>query len=94
MIGGTKRVAGVAEFRFPLPGAEQEKSLRMGVFLDGGQVYGASEKIDLGQMRYSSGVSLSWNSPFGPLRFSVAQPLNRKPGDYIQRLQFTMGTAF
>jgi outer membrane protein assembly factor BamA len=28
------------------------------------------------------------------LKFSFGQPLNKKEGDKVQRLQFTMGTAF
>jgi len=41
------------------------------------------------------GVSLAWTSPFGPLRLSLAQPLNEKKGfDRVERLQFTFGSAF
>ena len=29
-----------------------------------------------------------------PLKVSVAQPINDKPGDKIQRFQFTFGTSF
>ncbi|MGH8676319.1 MAG: BamA/TamA family outer membrane protein, partial [Burkholderiales bacterium] len=41
------------------------------------------------------GLALAWTSPFGPLKLSLAQPLNDKQGfDRVQRLQFTFGTAF
>lgn len=93
-IGGDRKIVGSAEVLFPVPGAENDKSLRLGTFVDAGQVYGPGEKVEFSQLRYSAGVSLSWSSPFGPLRLSVAEPLNDKPGDRTQRLQFTFGTGF
>ena len=45
-------------------------------------------------MRYSTGLSFFWTSPFGPLRLSYAQPLNARPTDRIQKLQFNFGTGF
>ena len=68
--------------------------MRLGAFLDGGQVWGNGQKISLGDLRYSAGVSLAWSSPMGPLKFSFAHPLKQKTGDKIQRLQFQMGTTF
>ena len=56
-------------------------------------VTGLSVVNDL-QLRYSVGVSLSWNSPFGPLRAFYSFPLNDKPGDRLQRFQFVFGTLF
>ena len=94
VLGGNRRVVGQAEILFPVPGAAQDKSLRLAVFLDGGQVFGASEKLSLGDLKYATGLALSWNSPFGPLRLSIAQPLNATATDRIQRLQFTFGTGF
>lgn len=93
-IGGDRRIVMNAEFLFPMPGGGQDKSLRLGAFVDAGQVYGVGEKFDLGDLRYSAGVSLAWSSPLGPLKFSLGQPLNKKSGDKAQRLQFQMGTLF
>ncbi|MGE0288390.1 MAG: outer membrane protein assembly factor BamA [Burkholderiales bacterium] len=93
-LGGNRMVTGNAEILFPVPGAEKDRSLRLGVFLDAGQVYGAGEKLTLSELRYSMGFSIAWSSPFGPLRLSIAQPLNAKPQDRRQRLQFGFGTAF
>jgi outer membrane protein insertion porin family len=94
VLGGTRRVVGQAELLFPVPGAAQDKSLRLAAFVDGGQVFAENEKISLGELRYSTGLALSWNSPFGPLRLSIAQPLNATSQDRVQRLQFTFGTGF
>jgi outer membrane protein insertion porin family len=93
-LGGNRRVIGNAELLFPLPGTGQDKSLRLGFFVDGGQVWGKEQKISVDDFRYSAGFSLSWSSPMGPLKFSIASPLNDKPGDRIQRLQFQLGTMF
>ena len=93
-LGGSREVVGTAEILFPMPGAQNDKSLRLSAFLDAGQVYGEGEKVSLSALRYSTGLGLNWSSPFGPLRLSLGIPLNRKPGDNVQRLQFTFGTAF
>ena len=95
VLGGTRKITGGAEVMFPVPGAQADKSLRLSVFVDAGQVYGATQSLDLGELRFSAGVGLAWNSPFGPLRISLAEPLNSKaPPDRIERVQFTFGTAF
>jgi outer membrane protein insertion porin family len=93
-LGGNRRFVANAEYLFPLPGSGLDKSMRLGFFVDGGQVWGAGEKMALGDLRYSTGVALSWSSPMGPLKFSFANPLNKKPEDRIQRLQFQMGSTF
>jgi outer membrane protein insertion porin family len=93
-LGGTKMMTGSAEYLFPMPGMGKDKSVRLGGFMDAGQVWGYGTPMKLNDLRYSAGVAVSWSSPFGPLKFSFAKPLNAKDGDKIQHLQFTMGTAF
>ena len=90
--GGNRKLTGTAEILFPMPGAEQDRSLRLAAFIDGGQVY--ADKIELGELRYAAGLALFWSSPLGPLRLSFARPLNDRPGDRSQTLQFTFGTGF
>ncbi|HKX38564.1 MAG TPA: outer membrane protein assembly factor BamA, partial [Burkholderiales bacterium] len=90
--GGNRKLNGTAEVLFPMPGAEQDRSLRLAAFIDGGQVYAG--KIELGELRYAAGLALFWSSPLGPLRLSFARPLNDRPGDRSQTLQFTFGTGF
>jgi outer membrane protein insertion porin family len=94
ILGGNRRIVGNAELLFPMPGSGTDRSVRLGAFVDGGQVFAVGEKIALSDLRYAAGLSLAWNSPVGPLRFSVAKPLNAKPNDNIQRLQFTLGQVF
>jgi len=99
-LGGTKRIVGSAELMFPFPGLSSDKSVRLGVFVDGGSVFGPGDydgrysKVSFTDMRFSSGLSLSWFSPIGPLKFSLAKPLNKKEGDHTESFQFQMGTMF
>ncbi len=94
-LGGKRRLIANAEFLFPMPGGGIDKSFRLGAFFDAGKIWG-TEKPWRGDdgMRFSAGLSLSWASPLGPLKFSLAQPLNKKSDDETQRLQFQMGTIF
>ena len=85
-------MVGNAELLWAVPGFE--KSLRMGVFFDAGQVYGEGLKFDLGDLRYSTGVTAAWISPIGPLKVSVGRPLNKQSGDEVESFQFQMGTKF
>ena len=93
-LGGTRRLVINAELLIPMPGVGLDKTVRLGAFVDGGQVWGQGQKISTGDLRYSTGVSLVWSSPLGPLKFSFANPINRQPNDKVQRLQFQMGTTF
>ncbi|MDR1708632.1 MAG: BamA/TamA family outer membrane protein, partial [Candidatus Accumulibacter sp.] len=49
---------------------------------------------DEGPIRMSVGIAATWLSPLGPLKFSLAHPLNKQKNDSIQRFQFQMGTIF
>lgn len=93
-LGGNRKVNLSIEALFPVPGTTLDRSMRLGAFVDGGQVYGLNEKLDLSQLRSSAGLSFAWNSPVGPMKFSFARPLNDKPGDDVQRFQFTLGQIF
>jgi outer membrane protein insertion porin family len=94
-LGGTRRVVGNLELLFPMPGATQDKSLRLGAFIDAGQVYAERQPVELSELRYSSGIALAWASPLGPLRLSYGVPINEREGfDRVQRLQFKFGTTF
>ena len=42
----------------------------------------------------SSDLGLTWLSPIGPLKLSIAAPLRKREGDRTQRLQFQIGTGF
>lgn len=89
--GGSRKLLGNAELLFPFPGTDKDKSVRVGAFLDAGMVGNAYNSADL---RYSTGISVLWVSPFGPLKVSMAKPLRKKALDRTQPFQFTFGGAF
>lgn len=93
-LGGNRRVVGNAEVLFGMPGMGSEKSVRLSGFVDAGNVWGYGNKLSFSDIRYSVGVAVSWNSPFGPLKFSFANPVRHKPEDKVQRLQFQLGSTF
>jgi len=93
-LGGTQLLTYGAEYFFPLPVTNFDKSFRLGLFVDGGQVWGADQKVQFSDIRYSAGLGLAWVSPIGPLKFSFGQPLNKQEGDRTQRFQFQLGNIF
>ena len=94
-LGGNKLVVGSAEILFPLPGLENDRSVRLSGFFDAGTVYGPGGLFpSVEGMRYSAGISVSWISPMGPLKVSVAYPLNDDENDRVQPFQFQFGQQF
>jgi len=106
-FGGSSKLVGTAELLFPIPFMADNKSIRLGAFFDAGNVFANS--YDLGELRYSTGLSAKWLSPFGALTFSIAQPLNAQTqyygqtllnprgvpiADQVQRFQFSFGQGF
>ena len=93
VLGGNRRVVGNLEFLFPMPG-NKDKSVRLSAFVDAGNVWGSGEKVKGSDLRVSTGIALSWDSPVGPLKFSVGQPVKKQEGDKIERFQFQLGRIF
>ncbi|MEH3086765.1 MAG: outer membrane protein assembly factor BamA [Xylophilus ampelinus] len=93
-IGGAKKINFNLEVMAPLPGAGNDRTLRVFGFVDAGNVYGENETVDFSTMRASVGLGLSWISPVGPLRLAIANPVRKFAGDRIQKLQFQIGTSF
>ena len=89
--GGSHKLVGNAEFLFPFPGLMNDRSVRLGAFFDAGMI---ANSIDMNEFRYSTGMSLFWSSPMGPLKISVAAPINSQPGDRKQAFQFSFGGTF
>jgi outer membrane protein insertion porin family len=98
--GGQKSILASAEIFFPVPGLKQNDQFRLSTFFDAGGVFSDDESISVsdqyeqGEMRYSVGLGVQWNSPFGPLQVSIAEPLNDDNKDRTQRFQFGMGSTF
>lgn len=93
-LGGNRKLVLNGELLFPFPGSGNDKSLRLSAFVDLGQVWQLGEKVELGDMRASTGMALSWASPVGPLKFILAKPLRKEPEDRLQSFQFQLGSIF
>ena len=93
-VGGTTRIVGNAEIFAPVPFIKNSSQFRLSAFVDTGSVYANNQSISLGELRYSTGVGISWFSPFGPLKLVFAKALNKKEGDQTQTLQFQLGSQF
>ena len=90
-FGGSTKIIGKAELFFPVPFVEDVKSIRIGSFIDAGTV---SDGFDIGELRYSVGLSGEWLSPFGALAVSFAIPMNAGSDDEEQVFQFSFGSGF
>ncbi len=105
-IGGDMILDGSIEMIFPMPFVKDQGSMQPSVFLDVGnvfdtqcsKVYGVEQAnctdFDLGELRYSTGVGLTWITGFGPLTFSVAKALNAGSDDETEVFQFSLGQNF
>jgi outer membrane protein insertion porin family len=91
-LGGNARLLGNLEFIFPPPWDLENNSMRLKAFVDAGNVYDTYDSVDMDQLRLSTGLSLAWLTPVGPLTFSYAQALNAEDGDKTENFQFTLGT--
>jgi outer membrane protein insertion porin family len=76
-----------------MPGSGKDKSVRLSTFVDAGAVFDTG-LLGSDNMRYSTGVAVTWVSPVGPLKFSMGVPVNKQAGDRLQQFQFTMGSLF
>lgn len=62
-------------------------------FVDGGQVY--TEKLpQFSDLRFGAGLGARYYTAFGPLRFDVATPVNRRSGDPKFAVYISIGQAF
>ncbi|MFT3665767.1 outer membrane protein assembly factor BamA [Piscinibacter sp.] len=93
-VGGNRRANLNSELYVPVPGAGNDRTLRVFGYLDIGNVWGEQEKLTADSLRASAGLGLSWISPVGPLKLSWGTPIRKQPNDRIERLQFQIGTAF
>lgn len=92
--GGDVRTLGSAEIVFPMPFITDSSNIRMSWFFDMGNVFKGVEQVKFDQLRTSTGLSVSWLTPVGPLAFSFAQPINYEKSDKLQSFQFSLGVPF
>ena len=96
-VGGDLLVYGQFELDFPtlLEGITNSRNMRLGVFVDTGNVYDDVNDFSGNGLRVSSGVGFKWLAPFvGMLELSVAAPIRDKKHDKTQIFNFSLGQRF
>lgn len=95
-IGGAFKVLGTAELYIPIPGLKDVNTARVSWFVDVGNAYKDYRNFSASTLRASTGVSLHWQAPIGPLIISFAMPFRTQADDghYEERIQFTFGSQF
>lgn len=105
-LGGEIFWAATAEARFPLPFVPDNLGIQGAVFVDAGSLFEPSSLaqaavasegsfiFDGPDVRLSTGVSLIWQSPLGPLRADVAQALLKASYDRTEIFRFGASTNF
>jgi len=63
-------------------------------FVDVGNVYQSYSTFKASELRASTGLSLQWQAPIGPLIINFAVPFRKQDGDnrFVERIQFTFGS--
>lgn len=94
-FGGRLRANVQSELVIPTPFESDNKSTRVSLFYDAGQVFASPGDFEFGQLRTSAGIAFQWFTPFlGLLQLSYALPLNERQGDFINRFQISFGPGF
>jgi outer membrane protein insertion porin family len=95
-IGGSFTVLGTAQVFLPLPFLKDVNTARLAWFVDTGNAYKNYQSFNASTLRASTGLSLQWQAPIGPLIISLAFPFRSQPEDsrYEERIQFTFGSQF
>ena len=66
-------------------------------FLDFGNIWGVDYSEDINEsnkIRSTTGVSIDWTSPIGPMSFIFSQALSKADTDKTQGFSFNLGTTF
>jgi outer membrane protein insertion porin family len=109
-LGGNLKTVASAELIFPTPFVkDDDSSTRLSWYVDAGNVFnqnsralsilGTNNLYDNGgfsfsDLRVSTGISLRWQAPIGPIIINVGRPIIKKPGDITEVLQFNFGQTF
>ena len=102
-IGGAYLLEGGFDFIFRLPFLEDQRSVRTSFFIDTGNVFAQDcgevdnincSEFDLGQLRYSYGLGITWITQLGPMSLALATVGNEGPLDRTEGFQFEIGTQF
>jgi outer membrane protein insertion porin family len=87
--GGNAFLCGNLELRSYLG-----KGIGIVAFLDGGNVWLKANNIDPGDLKYSTGLGLRYNTPVGPISIDYGHKLNKQKGESSGEIHFSIGHAF
>ena len=81
---------------------KDNRSVRPSLFIDAGNVFDSNcpdfstycDTLDLSQLRYSAGISLTWITGMGPLSFAISKAFNTVYSDEEETFQFELGRTF
>jgi outer membrane protein insertion porin family len=105
-LGGQIYWASTAELRFPFPYIPDSIGMQGAVFVDAGSLFDPSGSatsavnqegsyiLDDQGIRLSTGFSIIWQSPLGPLRADIAEALLKAQFDKTQIFRFGASTNF
>ena len=104
-LGGNLKTVASFELIFPTPFVKDDSATRLSWYLDVGNVFNQNNPslgntlydnngFSWGDLRASTGISLHWQAPVGPIVINLGRPIRSKPGDIGETLQFNFGTTF
>jgi outer membrane protein insertion porin family len=100
-LGGNVMWTGSVDLQFPLP-VSPDLGVNGFTFVDTGSTFGlpGSETSKFGPVynssapRVAAGVGIAWNTPFGLIDLSIADPVVKQKDDQIQQFRVSFGTRF
>ncbi|MEX0902171.1 MAG: outer membrane protein assembly factor BamA [Pseudohongiellaceae bacterium] len=104
-FGGNILTTASIELLFPLPFVTDRNRVRSSFFIDAGNVFSSNcttrqgqlnncSNFDVGEIRYSAGIAVTYISPFAPITVYLAKPFNEREGDETKRFDFTISAGF
>jgi outer membrane protein insertion porin family len=87
--GGNAFLLGNVELRTKI-----SKRWRIVGFLDAGNVWLNTEDVAPGELRYTAGAGLQYNTPVGPIRLDYGYKLDKEPEETNSEVHFSIGHAF
>lgn len=88
-IGGNALLMANLEWRVPVYG-----DLGLTMLFDAGNVWAGPDRVRARDVRYGTGLGLSFMTPIGPIRLEYGFKLDRKPGEDAGAFNFSIGYPF
>ena len=98
-LGGRRFYRASLELTFPIIFVPEELGIKGHAFTDAGSLFDIEDEsgfnvTDEASIRSSAGLGVSWESPFGPIRFDLAAPITKEDFDEEEVFRFNFGTRF